>query len=392
MSVEITAFMPSDLVRPGQGKRVFAIGDVHGQDDAFEHVLNAMAEAAEESKEKTELVLLGDLIDRGPSPTRCLDLAMKPAEELGFDYKTVLMGNHEQMARLALGLPDHFFELWMRNGGHTIYREAGLTVEEMKDLEQQRLVADWFRRTVGWERRLFLRSLKSHRQIGNLLFVHAGIAPGEPREEFLAAPWHGNGVRTAGYIDEYHWAWIRRPFLEHQTGWGGDLIVHGHSIEKHQVQREGLDEDQAHRIRFDRLGLDGGAAIFDAVVGAEFVDGAYRIFRAETANTNPYAPKAPTKPVKRVETEESRKNAEFLRREKEIGDRVRAGGIELPSAIAELREAYFFTQDQLSLLTKMPVDRINDIENGDVDPTLSELNRLLRPFTFVVGAIAKKES
>ena len=100
---------PSDLVRPGQGKRVFAIGDVHGQDDAFEHVLDAMAEAAEESKEETELVLLGDLIDRGPGPTRCLDLAMKSAEELGFDGKTVLMGNHEQMARLALGLPDHFF-------------------------------------------------------------------------------------------------------------------------------------------------------------------------------------------------------------------------------------------------------------------------------------------
>jgi diadenosine tetraphosphatase ApaH/serine/threonine PP2A family protein phosphatase len=63
--------------------RLIAIGDIHGCSDEFEDLLDKLALRADD-----RLVLLGDLINRGPDSARVIQLARKHAT-------VSLLGNHE---------------------------------------------------------------------------------------------------------------------------------------------------------------------------------------------------------------------------------------------------------------------------------------------------------
>ena len=69
-------------------KEVFAIGDIHGQIQLFEKMLTNW------NPEKQQLVLIGDLGDRGENPKTCFLLGKKLVEEHGAIY---LKGNHEDL-------------------------------------------------------------------------------------------------------------------------------------------------------------------------------------------------------------------------------------------------------------------------------------------------------
>ena len=89
---------------------------------------------------------------------------------------------------------------------------------------------------------------------GELLLVHAGLAPGVEAETFL-------GQGRFGSSGE-HWAWIRDPFLEWEFGWGPDGFARA------------ADRIGTHR----RLCLDAGAAYGLPQVGwAEFGPDRYRV-------------------------------------------------------------------------------------------------------------------
>ncbi len=83
-------------------ERVVAIGDVHGSYEPLVEVLRAAGlidEALAWSGGKAHLVMLGDLVDRGPKEREVLDLVMRlerEAPEAGGQVH-VLLGNHEVM-------------------------------------------------------------------------------------------------------------------------------------------------------------------------------------------------------------------------------------------------------------------------------------------------------
>jgi hypothetical protein len=99
-----------DLVDASQTKpwqwdnvdRVVAVGDVHGAFDEFVAILQECKLVSPEGVwigGKTHLVLLGDLVDRGPRGRQVLDLVMRlqvEARESG-GWIHVLLGNHEVM-------------------------------------------------------------------------------------------------------------------------------------------------------------------------------------------------------------------------------------------------------------------------------------------------------
>ena len=59
-----------------QGQRVYAVGDVHGRLDLFEQMIAAIdADDAARSAAETTVILLGDLIDRGPDSAGVIDAA-----------------------------------------------------------------------------------------------------------------------------------------------------------------------------------------------------------------------------------------------------------------------------------------------------------------------------
>ena len=101
---------------------IFAIGDIHGRSDLIGALID---EAAREPKlvETRVIVLLGDLVDRGPDSLGAIDLAIGAKARVDADEAIALMGNHEAMMRLALDpeTPSEealdAFDTWIADGG-----------------------------------------------------------------------------------------------------------------------------------------------------------------------------------------------------------------------------------------------------------------------------------
>lgn len=83
-------------------ERIVAISDIHGAYDAMVRTLQQAAVLDEElawSGEKTHLVIIGDILDRGPDSRAAMDLLMRLEDEAAAagGRVHVLIGNHEAM-------------------------------------------------------------------------------------------------------------------------------------------------------------------------------------------------------------------------------------------------------------------------------------------------------
>ncbi len=209
------------------GRRIYAVGDVHGHLDRLLRVHDGIrADLRARPCRDAAVVHLGDYIDRGPDSAGVIAhlLAGPPAPGLAM---VNLMGNHEALLLAALqeaspGAVDD----WLRNGGLDSLRSWGIPVRT---------------RAHEWADRLppghlaFIQGLLPHWSCPGALFVHAGVRPGVRLDE--QAP------------DDL--LWIREAFLR----WRGTmlpeapdvLVIHGHTP---HPQPE---------LRPNRLGLDTGA-------------------------------------------------------------------------------------------------------------------------------------
>lgn len=223
---------------------VLAIGDIHGEAGLLDALL--VHAAALPPCRRRVLVFTGDLIDRGPHGAEVLRLAAGAGRRVGAAETVALMGNHEQMLRCALaGEPrrrPHAFALWVANGGDALLRELF-----GRDWESCRSPAR-LREALG-DSFIFLQGMRSHWRSGDVLFVHAGVSPNLPLDQFLAAPWD---VDFRTLLEEEHWAWIREPFLE-APAHRGLFVVHGHT------PFDNADRIGAQTVARDRLNLDLGS-------------------------------------------------------------------------------------------------------------------------------------
>jgi serine/threonine protein phosphatase 1 len=238
------------------GVEIFAIGDIHGRSDLFAALLDAAAREPRRAARRV-IVLLGDLIDRGPDNLGTIDLAIDAARLAGGDATIALMGNHETMMRLALdpATPPHeairALEIWLLNGGALTVGEIVRGAEAPADMPAllQRLRDGLPARIGAW-----LAGLKSHWRSGDLLFVHAGVNPRLELEAFLAAPWNTPLDALEG---SRHWAWVRWPFIDAEPGpegFGGYFVIHGHTPV--DLTPGATHADQIRRFR---LNLDAGS-------------------------------------------------------------------------------------------------------------------------------------
>ena len=177
--------------------RVVAVGDVHGDYDAFVAVLRA-AEVIDSkgrwSGAKTHLVQTGDVLDRGPDSRKALDLLMsleKQAAKAGGRVHA-LIGNHEAMnvyGDLRYSDPGEFAAFKTVDSARF---RAALWEEQVKALASKPDEAykkKWEdEHPLGWyEQRLafspkgeygkWILSHNSVVKINDSLFVHGGIAP-----------------------------------------------------------------------------------------------------------------------------------------------------------------------------------------------------------------------
>ena len=124
----------------------YAIGDVHGCPRTLEHLL----ERIDLDKEKDQLWMVGDLVNRGPGSLDVLRWALRMEATLG-DRFVVVLGNHDL---------------------HLIAAERGWASLRRKDTLDEVLAAPDCRQLIAW---LACRSLM-HRQ-ENYVLVHAGVLP-----------------------------------------------------------------------------------------------------------------------------------------------------------------------------------------------------------------------
>ncbi|MGH7934629.1 MAG: metallophosphoesterase family protein [Candidatus Binataceae bacterium] len=149
----------------GKG-RLFAIGDIHGCADELGTMIKAIA-----PRQDDIVVFVGDYIDRGPSAHDVIDQLI----ELGHgEAETVfLKGNHEDMMLAYLGLPGHYAESFLFNGGAQTLESYGVTETALDRTADH----------IPHRHLEFLKALATSYLHPPYLFVHAGILPTRQLEE-----------------------------------------------------------------------------------------------------------------------------------------------------------------------------------------------------------------
>jgi len=230
--------LPSTPATTPPGTRVYAVGDIHGRLDLFEELIRSIEQDdATRPAARTVVVLLGDLIDRGPDSAGVVARARAWSQTRDI---TLVMGNHEEMFLDSFS-KQGVLRSFMRYGGQATLLSYGLSprvLAEADSEELQRLMAE----AVPPEDRDFLVGQKMVR-LGDYVFVHAGVRPDQPLERQT-----GQDCR-----------WIREPFLSHVGDFGG-VIVHGHTVTEGPellANRIGIDTGAYMSGRLTAIGLEG---------------------------------------------------------------------------------------------------------------------------------------
>ena len=208
------------------GERVYAIGDVHGRADLMADMIELVeADDAARAPAQTTVIMLGDLVDRGPASAGVIALARDWGMRRTVRY---LQGNHEEMF-LSSFTNDNVLRHFLRFGGRETLLSYPITPEEyhrttlgeLQDLMAQRVP----RADIA-----FMAAMENMIRIGDYVFVHAGIRPGVALDE-----------QVVGDL-----RWIRGEFLDDASP-RDFAVVHGHTI------------TPAPEVTPMRIGIDTGA-------------------------------------------------------------------------------------------------------------------------------------
>lgn len=215
------------LPAAAKGDAIYAIGDIHGRYDLLKQMMGTIERhaAAYRRDQPYHLIVLGDMIDRGPDSARVI----RSLRALSGQKKaTVLLGNHEDAMLRTIDREPGMLTRWMRFGGDATLQSFGIAPPRDEDdypRVMQQMREDIPENYVAWLRRRPI-SVRS----GDYLFCHAGIRP---------------GVEIARQKAD-DMLWIRDEFLESDAV-HGVVVVHGHSISP-DVE-----------LRHNRIGIDTGA-------------------------------------------------------------------------------------------------------------------------------------
>lgn len=210
------------------GLLVYAIGDIHGRDDLFSDLLARIdRDRGQRTYESCALVLLGDLVDRGPDSDKVVERALSLSSH--FDRVHHLIGNHEECMISALSGDVRALRYFARIGGDATIRSylRDDTLYENASFEE---LSELFRQRVPSAHIDFLRRGEDMVRYGDYAFVHAGVRPGVALDRQAVSDLR----------------WIREEFLSASDPFGA-MVVHGHTI-----------SDQVE-MRPNRIGIDTGA-------------------------------------------------------------------------------------------------------------------------------------
>ncbi|MES9544845.1 Serine/threonine-protein phosphatase 1 [Streptococcus intermedius] len=220
----------------------FVIGDVHGKANMLEMLLKKW-------DGKSQLIFLGDLIDRGEDSRAVLECVKNLVVKQG---AICISGNHEYMFLTWLDNPERGYEHYRRNGGDTtinsiLRRPLDTPVDGVEDAKRVLEEAP--------DLVTFIRQMPFFVETEQYIFVHAGI-------DLDLKDWH--------QTSDYQKVWLREPFHQgyNQTG---KTIVFGHTPTFYLFsERPGTSH--LWRTQDQKIGMDGGAVYGGVLHGVLFGD------------------------------------------------------------------------------------------------------------------------
>ena len=228
-----------DAARVPDGERYYVVGDIHGRNDLFVALKAAIEQDdAALPAARTTIILLGDLVDRGPDSMGVVSQALQWGRERRVRY---LAGNHEEMF-LQSFKDKEVLRHFLKHGGRETVLSYGIDRKAYKKMKMGEL-QDAMSRAVPREHREFLASFEDLIEAGDFLFVHAGINPKHPLGE----------QKTKDL------RWIRERFLKHEEPLS-HIVVHGHTIFEnieYGTHRIGIDTGAFRTGRLTALVLEG---------------------------------------------------------------------------------------------------------------------------------------
>jgi serine/threonine protein phosphatase 1 len=203
------------------GRRIYAIGDIHGCDKQLANLHEIIAEdLVRRPVEHPVLLHIGDYVDRGADTAGVLRRLLNGTPIAGTQLVN-LVGNHDETMLNALSGDRPAATDWLFAGGRPALESYGVDPDSPR--------VSW-PQSVPAEHLDFLRNLTLTYREGGYFFVHAGIRPGvaldqQVREDLLR---------------------MRQPFLYSEADFGA-VVVHGHTPVKEPV------------VRHNRIAIDTGA-------------------------------------------------------------------------------------------------------------------------------------
>lgn len=208
--------------------RTIAISDIHGCYYPFMDLL----EKVNYDKKKDRLVILGDLVDRGPNSKEVVQYLMNMSNS--YDV-SVIGGNHDDMFTLWLDLPRLIPEYTGDNIGGLATLKSFYGKSHMSNLKNVRsVIQENYAAEIE-----FMKNLPNYVEGEYFNFVHAGINPD-------LMDWKNS--------DDYYFRRDRKLFLTRNHEFQ-QIFVFGHTNTKN------LHGDKSNHgiwVGQNKIGIDGG--------------------------------------------------------------------------------------------------------------------------------------
>ncbi|NHB70302.1 metallophosphoesterase family protein [Perlabentimonas gracilis] len=138
----------------------YVVGDTHGCLQSLRYLLEHRIGIARSDT----VILLGDLVDRGPQSAQLIDYILL-LQYQGFNIKSI-RGNHDQMLLDAAHSRAHYSQ-WIQNGGNS-------TLRSYEDFIGESFL---FPEGIPSTHTAFLNMLPYHLAIDRFMLVHGGVNP-----------------------------------------------------------------------------------------------------------------------------------------------------------------------------------------------------------------------